>query len=157
MFRSTLVPLFAIACLTLSTSTASAQNLLNPFTWFGPQTGYGNSYANCPNGQCNVPGNYYGGLNCANGQCNLPPNCANGICPTPVSRYNTQPYYGNAPYVAPRQNVPSQYLPYSAQRPVNRTPYYDRSVTPAGSFDWDAPTTANNRRGYSPSNSPFYP
>ncbi|HUQ69443.1 MAG TPA: hypothetical protein VM165_07975 [Planctomycetaceae bacterium] len=177
MFRSTLVPLFTVACLTLSTTTASAQNVLNPFTWFAPQPVYGYGYANCPNGQCGVQSGYRGMANCPNGNCNLPGACANGQCNVPMGGYgnapyyngaapsyrnapygNSAPYYGNAPYSGPQYqpyNAPAQYQPYSAQRPVTRTPYYDRSVTPAGGFDWNTPTTA--RRNYSPSNSPFYP
>jgi hypothetical protein len=186
MFRSTLAPVLTVACLTLSAATASAQNVLNPFTWFGPQPVYGNGYANCPNGQCAPQTGYRGQAAycpngncnlpnaCANGQCGLPNNCPNGICPTPgygtapyyggAPNYRTQPYgnsapyYGNAPYSVPQYqpyNAPAQYQPYSAQRPVTRTPVYDRSVTPAGGFDWNVPTTA--RRNYSPSNSPFYP
>jgi hypothetical protein len=183
MLRTTLVPMLTVTCLTLSAATASAQNVLNPFTWFAPQqSGYGYGYgsASCPNGQCGYQSRYRGmncaGGNCnlpgacANGQCGLPNNCPNGICPTP--RYGTTPNYGsyapsyrnapygnygnsapfydNAPYGTPRYNVPSQYQPYSAQRSM-----YDRSVTPAGGFDWNTPTTA--RRNYGPSNSPFYP
>jgi hypothetical protein len=179
MFRTTLVPLLTVTCLALSAGTASAQNLLNPFTWFGPQAGYGYNSASCPNGQCGTQTGYCPGGNCnrpgscANGQCGLPNNCPNGICPTTPNyggytpNYRSMPYgnnapYGtnapysnNAPYAAPRYNAPSQYAPYSAQRPVTRSPIYDRSVTPVGGFDGNTPTTA--RRNYGPSNSPFYP
>jgi hypothetical protein len=179
MFRSTVVPMFTITCLALSAGTASAQNVLNPFTWFGPQQGYGYSSGNCPNGQCGYQTGYCAGGNCnrpgacASGQCGLPNTCPTGICPTsplgmmpnyggyaPSYRNmpygnigNNAPYYNNAPYAAPRYNGPSQYAPYSAQRPVTRS-IYDRSVTPVGGFDWNAPTTA--RRSYNTS-SPFYP
>jgi hypothetical protein len=175
MFRMPLAPMLAATCLTLTTSVASAQSLLNPLTWFGPQRGYGNNYSNCPNGNCGINAGYRGGNcpggncalpgACANGQCGLPNNCPNGVCPTPgyggyPSNYRPQPYsapqYNNVPpYNAPQYNTPSPYVPYSAQRQVTRKPAYDRSVMPAGGFDWNTPTTA--RRPYAPSNSPFYP
>lgn len=175
MFRMPLAPMLAATCLTLSASVASAQNPLNPFTWFAPQSGYG--YNNCPNGNCGVNTGYRGncpGGNCAlpgacaNGQCGLPSNCPNGVCPTPgyggyPSNYRPLPYsapqYNNVPaYNGPQYNgspYNTPYAPYSAQRPVTRTPTYDRSVTPVNGFDWNTPTTA--RRSYAPNNSPFYP
>lgn len=188
MFRTTLASVIASTVM-LSATTASAQNFLNPFTWFD-QPAYNSGY--CPNGNCGVTGGYRGncpGGNCnlpgacANGRCNLPSNCPGGVCPTPnygtpgyggyAPNYRTQPYNGpqysvpqydvpqygvpqyNVPqYGTPQYNVPTQYAPYSANRPMTRTPTYDRSVTPAGSFDWNTPTTA--RRSYN-ANSPFYP
>uniref|UniRef100_A0A7C2JX77 Uncharacterized protein n=1 Tax=Schlesneria paludicola TaxID=360056 RepID=A0A7C2JX77_9PLAN len=162
MYRSTLIPLFALTALAGSAGTASAQSMLNPFSWFAPQPVYG--VPACPNGQCGpaygancVGGNCLLPGGCVNGQCGLPNNCPNGYCPPTMGRYGTNPsyapYYGNAPYAVPRQTVPQYqpYQPYSAQRPMTPTSVY------RSSYDRPAPATSNPSRSFSPSNSPFYP
>lgn len=176
MLRTTVCSFLAVAAVTLTASTAAAQNPFNPFTWFGPQPVYGNAYGNCPNGNCGInPAYRNGGCPngnsslpgaCANGQCGVPNSCPGGLCPTP-NYGGFAPNYRSAPYAAPQYGPryspqyeppysgPSQYAPYSAQRPLSRSPSYDRSVTPAGGFDWDTPTMA--RRSYHSNNSPFYP
>lgn len=159
-------------CLFATASNASAQELLNPFSWFAPAS-YNN--ANCPNGQCNVNTGYrgapvasgYAPANCANGFCATPTqnrgyptaNCPNGYCPTPNSgytnyrpaqpavNYNNQPYGNYQTYSAPTNYGPAPRMNndyrYNAPMNVSQTP--------------SRPTSNYGRPSYNGANSPFYP
>lgn len=163
----------------LMTATCQAQDLLNPFSWFGPGYRQPAYSGNCANGQC-APTSAYRGYptaNCPNGNCNVgagyagvpTANCPNGNCGV-VSGYRGYPTAN-----CPTGNCPLQNGSYSANRPVINQPYYTAQPRqyPAQAPANYGPTVTNpsydrypapvNRaagyptRNFNTSNSPFYP
>lgn len=161
MSAKTLASVCAL-CLFASTGSASAQDLLNPFSWFNPAPSYG--YSNCANGQCNLNSAYrpYGTANCPNGNCGInlayrgypTANCPNGNCPLPNNGYSAyRPVYPTANYGRPAVNYGSQYnsVPrysndYRYTAPVNTTHVPSR-----------VPSSYNYGPAFNGANSPFYP
>lgn len=163
--------LLTAAVMALMTTTASAQNFLNPATWFAPsQPCYGPicpptggyraalprpvypNYAGPVNG-----GNYYRGNDRAN-------------CPDDICGPSNSGYRGDGRYVpaVPRYSAPVTPMPYNgrlapAPTPTGwnngpRMPHYDRRVAPVNYDDeWMVNRSPRNDRNYGPNNSPFYP
>ncbi len=171
----------ALSTLMISmTATCQAQELLNPFSWFGPgyrQSGY---TGNCANGQCAPTSAYRGAstANCPNGNCNVGAGYA-GYPSAPYSNGSggTSAGYRGAPTAnCPTGNCPLQNGGYSANRPVINQPYYSAqprqyptqyptnygpSVTNPNDYRYPAPVNravgSSNRNFNSSNNSPFYP
>ncbi len=176
-----LTGLLTAAVVALAATSASAQNVFDPTSWFAPpqrpyygpncrptpayRTGYP-SYAG-PVGYGNdYRGNYGNAGNCPDGICGPSNygssgyrgnggNCGNGPCrPRYYAPVAPQPYNGY-PTPAP---APIGWNNNPGVSPAPRMPYYDRSITPTNDYDdWNVSQFPGSGRNYAPNNSPFYP